>query len=272
MNELSLPSGLLALTFGVVVGSFVNVLIHRLPLMVMQAQEAAPESEVGLDICQPASHCPNCHTPLRAWHLLPLLSYVWLKGRCNFCQHPIGVIYPLIETVTGLLWLACAWRWGLTPSALSWACFATSLLALSVIDWQTTLLPDALTQTLLWTGLIASSMRWIALPLDEAVWGAAVGYTSLWLVAFVFEQITHQEGMGAGDFKLFAALGAWLGPMPLIPLVFLASMSGMLVGIALKARGQLHEGRYVPFGPFLAMAAGLLVVFGPNTALQWLSW
>ncbi len=271
MNELSLTSGLLALSLGLIVGSFVNVLIHRLPRMVMQAHEAAPESGAGLDIYQPASHCPNCLTPLRAWHLLPLLSYVWLKGRCSFCQHPIGMIYPLIETVTGLLWLACAWRWGLTPSALSWACFATCLLALSVIDWQTTLLPDALTLTLLWMGLIASSMRWIALPLDQAVWGAAIGYISLWLVAFVFEKIAHQEGMGAGDFKLLAALGAWLGPVSLIPLVFLASVSGALVGIALKTKGQLHQGRYVPFGPFLAIAAGLLVVLGPHSAHQWLN-
>ena len=272
MTEMNMSFALLALTFGLVVGSFVNVLIHRLPRMVMQVQEPSPHSATRWDICYPASHCPNCHTPLRAWHLVPLLSYVCLKGRCNFCQHPIGAIYPLIEIVTSLLWLACAWRWGLTPSALSWAFFATSLLALSVIDWQTTLLPDALTQTLLWAGLIASSMHWIALPVEEAVWGAAVGYASLWLVAFVFEKITQQEGMGAGDFKLLAAMGAWLGPLPLIPLVFLASMAGAVVGLALKARGQLHEGRYVPFGPFLAAAGASVAVYGPHAAIQWLGW
>jgi leader peptidase (prepilin peptidase)/N-methyltransferase len=272
MTELNFVSGTLVLALGMVMGSFANVLIHRLPRMVMAAAEPTQEAPTPYDISQPASHCPNCQTPLRAWHNIPILSFIWLRGRCSFCQHPIGWIYPAIEVATGLLWLACAWHWGLTLNALCWAWFATSLLALAVIDWQTALLPDDLTQTLLWVGLIASTNQWIALPLEDAVWGAALGYASLWLVASVFEKITQQEGMGAGDFKLLAAIGAWLGPLPLIPVVLLASIAGVVVGLALKANDQLLKGGYLPFGPFLASAAGLIMVLDPHRVMRWIGW
>ncbi len=167
-----------------------------------------------------------------------------------------------LTLVNGLLWSTCAWHWPSLPTALCWSLFASTLLTLSWIDWQTTLLPDALTQPLVWAGLLASATHTIALPLDQAVWGAALGYVGLWSVARVFTLVTRKEGMGAGDFKLLAALGAWLGPMALLPLVFLASLVGAVLGLWMQARGQLRQGVYVPFGPFLAAAGMVLALTG----------
>ncbi len=270
MNELNLYSGFLVFCVGVAVGSFVNVITHRLPMMVL----AEPEDfgSWTFDLSHPASHCPHCQTPLRAWHNLPILSYLWLRGRCAFCAHPIGWHYPVTEFVTGMLWLACAWRWGMGTHAMCWAWFATSLLALSVIDWRTTLLPDALTQTLLWSGLIASALHWVELPLEQSVFGGVAGYVSLWSVAYVFERVMHKEGMGAGDFKLLAALGAWLGPLALVPLVLLASTAGAMVGLALRQKGKLHGEGYLPFGPFLAAAGCLIAFLGTDLVMRGIGW
>ncbi len=270
MNDLSLYPGLVVFCLGVMVGSFVNVLIHRLPRMVLAEPEVVRSST--FDLTHPASHCPHCQAPLRAWHNIPILSYLWLRGRCAFCTHPIGWHYPATECVTGLLWLACAWRWGMGTHAICWALFATSLLAVSVIDWQTTLLPDALTQTLLWAGLSASASQWVELPLEQAVFGGVTGYVSLWSVAYVFERVTHKEGMGAGDFKLLAALGAWLGPLALIPLVLLASTAGAMVGLVLRQKGKLHGEGYLPFGPFLAAAGCLIAFLGTDPVMRSFAW
>jgi leader peptidase (prepilin peptidase)/N-methyltransferase len=152
---------LLAFGVGLVWGSFTNVLIHRLPRMVMAADEAQAPNNPGFDLCFPASHCTHCQTPLKIWHNIPLLSFIGLRGRCGFCGHPIAWTYPVVELVTGLLWAGCAWRWGITVAGLSWALFFSALLGLAVIDAQTTLLPDALTQPLLWLGLIASASAWV---------------------------------------------------------------------------------------------------------------
>jgi leader peptidase (prepilin peptidase)/N-methyltransferase len=257
--------------FGLMIGSFLNVLIHRLPRMIMAEPELTHGHET-YDLCWPASHCPQCHTPLKIWHNIPLLSFVCLRGRCGFCQHPISRLYPAVELVTGAIWLACAWRWGVNATGLGWAFFTSVLLALAVIDWQTTLLPDDLTQTLVWTGLIASAAGGLPLPLDQSVWGAVTGYLSLWSVAYVFERFTGKQGMGAGDFKLLAGLGAWLGPLALIPLVLLASSAGAIVGLVLKFKGQLNEEGYIPFGPFLAAAGVLVAVVGMQPISAWMGW
>lgn len=164
--------------------------------------------------------------------------------------------------MNGLLWAGCAWHWPTLSGALCWSVFASTLLTLSLIDWHTTLLPDALTQPLVWAGLLASATQSIAQPLEQAVWGAALGYGALWAVARVFSLITRKEGMGAGDFKLLAALGAWLGPLALLPLVFMASLVGAVVGLALQRQQKLPQGMYVPFGPFLAGAGMVLAVTG----------
>ena len=257
--------------FGLLIGSFVNVLIHRLPRMVMA--EHTPDSDAPrYDLCWPASHCPHCQTPLKVWHNIPLLSFVWLKGRCRFCNHAIGVQYPVIELSTSLIWLLCTWHWGLNATGLCWASFATTLLALSVIDWQTTLLPDDLTLSLLWGGLMASALGWLSLPVQQSIWGAVIGYTSLWSVAAVFWRVTGKQGMGAGDFKLLAALGAWLGPLALLPVVMLASLSGAVVGVGLKLSHRLGDDGYVPFGPFLAVAGLVVAVIGIDVIALWMGW
>jgi leader peptidase (prepilin peptidase)/N-methyltransferase len=263
----------MALIFGLglVVGSFVNVLIHRLPRMVM-AEHATGSDMPRYDLCMPASHCPHCQTPLKLRHNIPVLSYVWLKGRCGFCEHRIGLQYPLIEFVTALLWLACTWHWGLSAAGLCWASFATVLLALSVIDWQTTLLPDDLTQTLVWGGLLASSLGLLTLPVSQSVFGAVIGYASLWSIATAFERVTGKQGMGAGDFKLLAGLGAWLGPLALLPVVMAASVGGACVGLFLKFTNQLSDDGYVPFGPFLAVAGITVSAIGIETIALNMGW
>ena len=243
---------------GMCVGSFLNVVIHRLPAAALDT-----DASVWQALWQPRSHCPHCRHRLSAAHLVPVLSWLVLRGRCAFCRHPIAWHYPAIELGTAVLWLLCAAHWGVGPEAGLWAVFGSALLALAVIDARTCLLPDALTQPLLWLGLLASQQQWIALPLSEAVAGAVLGYASLWLVATVFERLTGKVGMGAGDFKLLAAMGAWLGPLALLPLVLMASVGGVAVGLVLQRRGPLPSGGYLPFGPFLAMAATVMMFRGP---------
>jgi leader peptidase (prepilin peptidase)/N-methyltransferase len=261
----------LALGLGLLIGSFVNVLIHRLPRMMM-AEHAHDADAQRYDLSWPASHCPHCQTPLKAWHNVPVLSYLGLKGQCVFCHHRISLQYPLIEITTALLWLICTWHWGFNAAGFCWASFATVLLALSVIDWQTTLLPDDLTQSLVWGGLVASALGWLALPLTQSVWGAVIGYVSLWSIATMFERITGKQGMGAGDFKLLAGLGAWLGPIALLPVVMAASLSGAVVGLALKVNQRLREDGYVPFGPFLATAGFAVAIIGTDNIALWMGW
>jgi leader peptidase (prepilin peptidase)/N-methyltransferase len=261
----------LVLGFGLMIGSFVNVLIHRLPRMVM-AEHDSKEQAPRYDLNWPVSHCPHCQKPLKPWHNIPLVSYACLKGRCGFCKQVISAQYPSIELITGLIWVLCTWHWGINPTGFCWAGFATLLLALSVIDWQTTLLPDDLTQTLLWVGLISSSLGWLALPLTQSVWGAAMGYASLWSVATVFERITGKHGMGAGDFKLLAALGAWLGPLALLPVVMMASITGAMIGLLLKFTHRLSDSGYVPFGPFLATAGMTVAVVGIEAIALGMGW
>lgn len=261
----------LAFLLGLVFGSFANVLIHRLPRMIM-ANGDAPLNTPRFDVCWPASHCPHCNTPLKWWHNLPLLGFLLLRGRCGFCRHPIAWRYLIVECVTGILWGICTWRWGFNATGLSWAGFATVLLTLSVIDTRTTLLPDDLTQPLVWGGLIGSAAGWLTLPLQQSVWGAVIGYASLWSVATAFERLTGKQGMGAGDFKLLAALGAWLGPLALLPVVMLASLSGALVGLGLKFTNRLGDDGYLPFGPFLAVAGGWVAVVGVDAIALWMGW
>ena len=264
---------------GLCVGSFLNVVIHRLPRMMERAwkQESAellgvplPE-EPALNLARPASRCPHCGHRIR-WHEnLPLLSWLWLRGRCSACGAAIGVRYPLVELATGALFAALAARFGAQPALFAWCGFVAVLLALSAIDWDTTLLPDSLTLPLLWAGLIAAAFGW-TVPLTTALWGAVAGYLSLWSVYWLFKLTTGKEGMGAGDFKLLAALGAWLGWPMLLPIVLGASLIGAAVGIGMKLSGALREGRYVPFGPFLA-GAGLVVLYaGSERVLEWLGW
>lgn len=268
----------LASLLGLLIGSFLNVVIHRLPLMMERqwAQECAEATgetaavqpaEQPFNLLTPRSRCGHCGHGIRWFENIPVLSYVALRGRCSACQAPIGLRYPLMEVATGFVFGWCAWRWGLTWTGGAWACFAATVLTLAAIDWDTTLLPDDLTLPLVWGGLCVAALGWSHTTLPDALWGAVGGYVSLWSVYWAFKLATGKEGMGYGDFKLFAALGAWFGWQGLIPIILMSSIIGAIVGIALKFTSGLREGGYIPFGPFLALAGLTALVFSPAQML-----
>ena len=198
-----------------------------------------------------------------------MLSYLLLQGRCRACHVRISWRYPAVEMGTALAVAACFHHWGLTLEALAWSGLVCTLVALVVIDWDTTFLPDHMTQPLTWAGLIAAALGLSGQSLNHALWGAVAGYISLWTVYWIFKLLTGKEGMGYGDFKLFAALGAWFGWTALIPLILLASLGGIAVGMVLL-RHRPRENQYIPFGPFLAMAAGAYMVGGDFFRMQWM--
>ncbi|MFM2054031.1 MAG: hypothetical protein RL456_2068 [Pseudomonadota bacterium] len=270
---------------GLCIGSFLNVVAHRLPRMLerqwreesaellgVEATPAPGDDGRPFNLAQPRSRCPHCGHVLR-WHEnIPLLGWLRLGGRCASCRAPIGLRYPLVELGCGLLFAAVGWRVGAPPETLLWCGFAAMLLAMSLIDWDTTLLPDSMTQPLVWAGLIAAALGWLPLTLAQSLWGAVAGYLSLWSIYWLFRLATGKEGMGAGDFKLLAALGAWLGVSMLLPIVLGASVIGAVAGIAMKLSSQLREGRYVPFGPFLAGGGAVVMLAGPERVLRWMGW
>ena len=272
------PWGLAVL--GLCVGSFLNVVVHRLPRM-MEAQwqqdaahalgQPEPEPAEALTLSKPASRCPACGHQIRWYENIPLLSWLALRGKCSACGTRISVRYPLVELSTAGLFALCGLHFGAQPTTLLWCGFVAVLVAASLIDWDTTLLPDDLTLPLLWAGLVAAGLGW-TLPLHEALWGAVAGYLSLWSVYWLFKLTTGKEGMGYGDFKLLAALGAWLGWSMILPIVLGSSLIGAVIGIGMKVTGQLREGVYVPYGPFLAAAGLVVALAGPQAVLGWLGW
>ena len=271
----ALPAGFM----GLLIGSFLNVVIYRQPKIMERqwAQEcaeltgAAQEPAEKFNLLVPRSRCSSCGHVIRWYENIPVASYLFLRGKCSVCGTPYGLRYPMVEAVTGALFFFCAWRWGLSLTALAWCGFSAALLALAVIDWDTTLLPDDITLPLLWAGLIVAALQWNPpVTLGTALWGAVAGYLSLWLVYWAFKLVTGKEGMGYGDFKLFAALGAWFGWPALVPMILMASVIGAAVGIAMKFSSGLREGGYVPFGPFLAGAGFTAMVFGPQSILRFI--
>ncbi|MGH8254349.1 MAG: prepilin peptidase [Steroidobacteraceae bacterium] len=290
---------------GLLVGSFLNVVIHRLPIMLerdwrAQLDElnprpgaAAADHDAALahattqvagtyNLVVPRSACPACNAPIKSWQNIPVLSWLLLKGKCANCKAPISLRYPLVELCCALLSGAVAWRFGFGWNAVAALAVTWALIALTGIDIDTQLLPDAITLPLLWAGLLASlfvgagvggSIEGTAglanLPVTPAgaIVGAAIGYLSLWSVFHVFRLCTGKEGMGYGDFKLLAALGAWLGVRMLLPIVLLSALAGALVGIALILSGRHRRGVPMPFGPFLAAAGWLAMMWGP----QWVA-
>ncbi|QLA83102.1 MULTISPECIES: A24 family peptidase [unclassified Acidovorax] len=268
---------------GLLIGSFLNVVIYRLPkimerqwaeeIRAAQAQSAQGDASAALheerfSLMVPRSRCPSCGHMVQWYENIPVLSYLFLRGRCSACKVRISVRYPLIEMATGALFFLCIQRWGMTPTGFVWCGFSAALVALAFIDWDTTLLPDDITLPLLWAGLLASALQWIEVPLYASVLGAAAGYLSLWLVYWGFKLATGKEGMGYGDFKLFAALGAWFGWQALIPIILMSSVIGAVIGIGMKVFSSLREGGYIPFGPFLVGAGFTAMVFGPNAILN----
>lgn len=289
-------SAALVSVLGLLIGSFLNVVIYRLPKMMErqwnaelaayaaeqaaaahQAPDAAaavaiesppPPPAEPFNLMVPRSRCQACGHMVQ-WHEnIPVLSYLFLRGKCSSCGTRISVRYPLVELATAGLFAFLGHWGGLSGPTLVWCGFAAAMVALAMIDWDTTLLPDDITLPLLWVGLIASTLGWTGIPTAASVLGAAAGYLSLWLVYWGFKGATGKEGMGYGDFKLFAALGAWFGWQALVPIILMASVIGAIVGLAMKFRNQLREGGYVPFGPFLVGAGLASMVFTPEAILQ----
>lgn len=261
---------------GLLIGSFLNVVIHRMPMM-MERQWAAECAELAgkeidasepFNLMVPRSRCPHCGHQIRWFENIPVVSYAVLGGKCAACKAPISLRYPIVEVVMGALFFWCTRQWGASAAGLAWCAFSALLLGMALIDWDTTLLPDDMTLPLMWLGLVAAALQWTPVSLVTAFWGAVAGYLSLWSIYWVFKLVTGKEGMGYGDFKLFAALGAWFGWPLLIPIILIASVIGAVVGIAMKFTSGLREGGYVPFGPFLAGAGFAAMLLGPHTLRQ----
>ncbi len=259
----------IAALLGLLVGSFLNVVIYRLPKM-MHAQWAAQAAEFEgrtpaplppYNLWRPQSHCPSCGAPVGALQNVPVFSYLLLRGKCAHCDARISPRYPIVEALTGGLsfWVGTHFGWGLAgASALVLTWF---LIALSFIDADTTLLPDSMTLPLMWIGLLLN-VNATFVPLRDAVLGACCGYLSLWLVYWAFKLTTGREGMGYGDFKLLAALGAWLGWKMLLPIVLLSSAAGAILGLGLIVLARRGRNIPIPFGPYLAIAGFLTSLYG----------
>ena len=262
-----------AAALGLVIGSFLNVVIHRLPRM-LQAEwasqcaelEGRPAPQVPrYNLWVPRSQCPACGASLLVLHNIPVVSYLALRGRCAFCEAPISPRYPLVEASAALLFAWAAARFGWSAAGAGALILTAFLLALALIDADTTLLPDDLTQPLLWLGLLFN-LGGAFVPLHEAVIGATAGYLCLWAVYWLFKLATGKEGMGYGDFKLLAALGAWLGWKMLLPIVLVSSLVGALVGIGLIVLARRGREIPIPFGPYLAAAGFLVMLYGNRLA------
>lgn len=261
---------------GLLIGSFLNVVIYRLPKMLemqwatecaeMTGRTTVPHAPFNLMV--PRSECPHCGHQIRWYENIPVISYAALGGKCSSCKARISLRYPVVEIATGLLFFSAIWQWGANSTGLAWCVFSATLLTLALIDWDTTLLPDDLTLPLLWLGLIAAALQWTPTTLHSSLWGAIGGYLSLWSVYWLFKIVTGKEGMGYGDFKLFAALGAWFGWQALIPIILISSIIGAVIGMAMKFTSGLRDGGYIPFGPFLAGAGMACLLWGPRTLMQ----
>jgi len=283
------PGLLVSLVFlvGLLIGSFLNVVIYREPVRLQnewrdEAQRIlgqAPEPRAPFNLVTPRSACPSCQAPITAWQNIPLLSWLLLGRRCASCKAPISARYPLVELFTGLLSAAVAWRYGWSLALVFGLIITWALIALSGIDYDTQYLPDSLTLPLLWLGLLASlfagsvpaDMAPAALPVppDRAIIGAIAGYLSLWSVYWIFKLATAKEGMGYGDFKLLAALGAWLGPGMLLPIILLSAGVGSIVGITMILVLGRDKQLPIPFGPYLAAAGWIAMLFGPDLVQAW---
>ncbi|WP_416274617.1 prepilin peptidase [Lamprobacter sp.] len=275
--------------FGLAVGSFLNVLILRLPRIMEQewledctallasAKTAGPQEDTAaaatprLGLARPGSHCPSCGTAIRALDNIPILSWLRLRGRCSACKAKISVRYPLVEALTAVLSVVVVWQLGPTTAALAALILTWGLVALAVIDLDTQLLPDSLSLPLLWLGLLLSLGGTFTDP-SSAILGAAAGYLLLWLVYQGFRLTTGKEGMGRGDFKLLALFGAWLGWQAVPQIILLSSLPGAIVGGALIASGRQQAGQPIPYGPFLAIAGWISLLWGESITEAYLRW
>jgi leader peptidase (prepilin peptidase)/N-methyltransferase len=265
----SLLPAVVAGILGLVVGSFLNVVIHRIPKMMQRESDNYVAQESGkplphterYDLMLPRSCCPHCGHQITALENIPVLSWLALRGKCSECKAPISPRYPIVEALTGILSAGLVWHFGSGIAGIASLVFVWLLVALTFIDADTRLLPDDLTLPLLWLGLLVN-LNGAFVPLSDAVIGAAAGYLSLWLVYWAFKLLTGKEGMGYGDFKLLAALGAWMGWKMLLPIILLSSVVGAVVGICLIVFTRRGRDNPIPFGPYLAAAGLISMVYG----------
>jgi leader peptidase (prepilin peptidase) / N-methyltransferase len=300
----------LAGVLGLLVGSFLNVVVHRLPLMMYRdwlresvdnlvpaegipglwrlvfgrkstppadleaaATAALPQVDAlpALTLSQPRSRCPHCGAAIHWYQNIPVVSWLALRGKCASCGEPISVRYPIVEAVTAGLFAFCVWRFGASLQAGFWIAFSCILVCQFLIDLDTQLLPDSLNYVLLWLGLAAAALKVTTVPLSAAVWGAVFGYLSLWLVYHAYRLLTGKHGFGHGDFKLLAALGAWLGAGYLVAIILLSSVVGAVLGVTLLAIGKIaNKDIPISFGPFLAAAGLLAMLLGPDGFREYL--
>lgn len=268
-----LLAGGLVFILGLCLGSFLNVVIYRLPVMMERRWRSEccelldqPDTTTGVfNLATPASRCPQCGHQIRAWENIPVLSWLLLKGKCSNCQTPISLRYPLVELATAVLSALVFVAFGPTAKMLTALVLTWAVIALTMIDFDTQLLPDDITLPLVWAGLLVN-MNGLWVPLDKAVMGAMLGYLSLWSVYWLFKLVTGKEGMGYGDFKLLAALGAWLGPSQLPLIILLSSVVGAVIGGVYAAIRK--ESAPFAFGPYLAIA-GLIAMFGGPEIIDW---
>lgn len=265
----SLIPAIAAAIFGLLIGSFLNVVIYRIPVMMQRESDNYVANELGkelphterFNLMVPRSRCPHCGHQITALENIPLISWLFLRGKCSACKAPIPVRYPAIELFTGLLSGLLIWTFGSGWMGLATLLFAYLLVAMTFIDYDTQLLPDDLTYPLLWAGLLLN-VNGMFVPLQEAVIGAAAGYLALWAVYWLFKLATGKEGMGYGDFKLLAALGAWLGWKMLPSIILLSSVVGAVVGIGLIVFARRGRDKPIPFGPYLAAAGMIALLYG----------
>jgi len=300
----------LAGLLGLLVGSFLNVVVYRLPQMMYRdwlresvdnlvpadgipglwrlvfgpkstppadleaaATAALPQVDAlpALTLSQPRSRCPHCGAAIHWYQNIPVVSWLALRGKCAACGKPISARYPVVEAVTAGLFAFCVWRFGVSLPAGFWIAFSCLLVCQFLIDLDTQLLPDSLNYVLLWLGLAAAALKVTTVPLPEAVWGAVFGYLSLWAVYHAYRLLTGKHGFGYGDFKLLAALGAWLGASYLVAIILLSSIVGAVLGIALLAIGKIaNKDIPISFGPFLAAAGLLAMLLGPDGFREYL--
>jgi len=272
-----------AAAFGLCIGSFLNVVIHRLPKMmerewrtqcaelagVAEATDPPVEASAAYNLVVPRSRCPSCGHAITALENIPVVSWLVLRGKCSACSAPISLRYPAVEVAAGLAAGYAAWRYGFSLAGAGAMAFCWVMIALTFIDLDTQLLPDDLTLLLLWSGLALNLGATFA-PLPSAVVGAIAGYLSLWTVYWAFKLATGKEGMGFGDFKLLAAIGAWLGWQALPLVILLSSIVGALAGISLMIFTKHGRNNPIPFGPYLATAGLIALFWGPEITRRWL--
>ena len=260
--------------FSLVVGSFLNVVVYRLPIIMQRSWRRSCAIEVfnnpgmisdadnqRFNLSVPGSHCPHCNHAIRAWENIPILSFLWQKARCKACQQPISWRYPLVELTTMILSILVAWQLGYGIGLAAGLLLTWALITLSLIDYDQQLLPDDITMPLLWLGLLLNIFG-VYTQLSDAVIGAMAGYLFLWLIFWGFKLLTGKEGMGYGDFKLFALFGAWFGWQYLLLILLLSSCVGLVFALLLMATGLQERGKAMPFGPYLAIAGWCTLLWG----------